>query len=71
MSQSEMLQALKRPLDHDELSSRQQWSIDAGLGILDWAPNQAESDEYCRLRAAMGDKACLKWLAKQKEKVAG
>jgi hypothetical protein len=44
----ELEQALKRPSDYASLSPRQQWDIDAKLGILDWNPSKKEADEFCR-----------------------
>lgn len=65
MSRAEMERALKRPLDYNQLHPRTQWSVDERLGILDWSPDQAEVAEYLKLRAAMGDKACQKYLEKK------
>lgn len=65
MSHSEMLRALQRPLNHEDLPPSEQWAVDKSLGILDWSPDRAESMEYARRRAKMGDKACQRWLAKQ------
>lgn len=48
---TEMLrQALKRPINYNYLSSRQQWKIDKDLGILDWDPGKNERKKYLKLR---------------------
>ena len=44
-------QALKRPLDYNKLSARQQWAIDKHLGILDWDPIPEEIRQYLERRA--------------------
>jgi hypothetical protein len=43
-------QALKRPLNYNELSPEEQWSIDKNLGILDWSPSKEEIKKYQVLR---------------------
>lgn len=46
----EYTQALKRPSNYDDLSSREQWAIDKRLNILDWDPTDREVSEYLKAR---------------------
>jgi hypothetical protein len=45
-----LTQALKRPLNYNDLPASEQWAIDKRLGILDWEPTQEEINEYVRQR---------------------
>jgi hypothetical protein len=42
-------QALKRPDNYNNLSSRQQWEIDKQLGILDWEPTEEDIRRYKKI----------------------
>jgi hypothetical protein len=39
--------ALRRPLDYGQRHPQSQWSIDAGLGILDWDGLNIAAAEKC------------------------
>jgi len=53
----EYYQALKRPLNFNELGPGEQWAIDKSLCILDWDPPLEESKAYMKKRAEMKEKA--------------
>ena len=42
--------AMCRPTNYHELDPREQWSIDKGLGILDWDGDitKEETEIYCK-----------------------
>lgn len=51
MTQREMFeQSFKRPSDYFKLSERQQWDIDANLGILDWDGSDLSEEDIKRFK---------------------
>lgn len=52
MNQKQMFEkSFERPSDYFDLSSRQQWSIDAALGILDWEGGNLTPEESARFQS--------------------
>lgn len=51
MTEREMFEAsFKRPANFFKLSERQQWDIDANLGILDWRGEGLSKEDEERFR---------------------
>jgi hypothetical protein len=49
MTEKEMFEkSFERPKNYFQLSSREQWSIDEALGILDWRGDELTSAELKR-----------------------
>lgn len=49
MTEREMFeQSFKRPSNYFKLTSREQWSIDAELGILDWQGDDLSNEDMKR-----------------------
>jgi len=51
ISQKEMFEkSFQRPTNYFKLSERQQWDIDANLGILDWEGGKLSDEEMKRFQ---------------------
>lgn len=52
MTERDMFEkSFQRPKDYFKLSERQQWEIDAALGILDWEGTGLSEEDMKRLHA--------------------
>ena len=51
MTEREMFEkSFERPSNYFKLSERQQWEVDAGLGILDWNGTGLSTEDWTRVK---------------------